>query len=75
MNLVSATFHIDGMTCQGCAASVTRALEATPGVINVAVSLDDKYAIVQYDDAQTTSSTLIAVIENAGFDVRMSETS
>ncbi|MDR0250505.1 MAG: heavy-metal-associated domain-containing protein [Burkholderiales bacterium] len=75
MGLKTATFHIDGMTCQGCVASVTRALKAASGVADVSVSIDDKCATVQYDDAQIAPTVLIATIENAGFDAQMSVTS
>ncbi|MCL2308990.1 MAG: heavy-metal-associated domain-containing protein [Proteobacteria bacterium] len=75
MSLVTTTFHIDGMTCQGCVASVTRALKAISGVAEVAVSLDDKCAAVRYDDAQTAQIALAAAVEDAGFDVTMLETS
>ncbi|MDR0771357.1 MAG: heavy-metal-associated domain-containing protein [Burkholderiales bacterium] len=66
-----AALHIDGMTCQGCIAGVTRALKAVSGVAEVTVSLDDKCATVQYDDKQTAPAALIAVIEDAGFDARL----
>jgi copper chaperone len=75
MALKTATFHIAGMTCQGCVGSVTRALKAVAGVADVTVSLDDKRATVQYDDAQTAPAALVATIENAGFDAQMSATS
>jgi copper ion binding protein len=70
MSFTTATFHIDGMTCQGCVASVTRALKTLSGVTDVTVSLNDKRATVQYDDTQTTPAALIAAIEDAGFDVQ-----
>jgi copper chaperone len=73
MSLVTTTFLIDGMTCQGCVASVTRALKALSDVTSVMISLDDKCATVQYDDAQTAPATIVAAIENAGFDVRTPE--
>lgn len=63
----SLTIHIDGMTCNGCVKGVVRALEALP-VADVAVSLEDKRATLQYDDSQTSVEALIEAIENAGFD-------
>ncbi|MCL2297425.1 MAG: heavy-metal-associated domain-containing protein [Proteobacteria bacterium] len=75
MALKTAAFLIDGMTCQGCVAGVTRALKAVSGVADVTVSFDDKCATAHYDDAQTAPATLIAAIENAGFDAQMSATS
>jgi copper chaperone len=35
----TTTVEIDGMTCGGCVAHVTQALEAIPGVLNVSVEL------------------------------------
>ncbi len=75
MSIATATIYIDGMTCQGCVASVTRALKAVSGVTDVTVSLDDKCATIQYDSAQVTPDTLVGAIEDAGFDAGMSSTS
>ncbi|MDR2711350.1 MAG: heavy-metal-associated domain-containing protein [Burkholderiales bacterium] len=72
MSFTTVTFHIDGMTCQGCVASVTRALKVAPGVIEVTVSLDDKRATVRYDAAQTAPAALVAAVEDAGFDASTS---
>ena len=33
------TMNVQGMTCGGCVASVTRVLKAVPGVTDVAVTL------------------------------------
>lgn len=35
-----ATISIKGMSCQHCVASVTKALEGIPGIINVNVDLE-----------------------------------
>ena len=35
------TMNVNGMTCGGCVASVTRVLKAVPGVTDVAVTLTD----------------------------------
>lgn len=64
------TIHIDGMTCNGCANGVKKALEALP-VADVAVSLEEKRAILQYDESKTTLDALVEAIENAGFDARV----
>ncbi|MDO5091303.1 MAG: heavy-metal-associated domain-containing protein [Cardiobacteriaceae bacterium] len=66
----TVTIHIDGMTCNGCANGVKKALEALP-VADVAVSLEAKRATLQYDDSATTVEALIEAIENAGFDARV----
>lgn len=63
----TAIIRIDGMTCNGCASSVTRALEALP-VANVRVSVEDKRAELEYDERRITLADVIAAVENAGFD-------
>ena len=58
-------FKIKGMTCQHCAANVTKALESVPGVITVKVSLDDSIAIIE-GDADTKK--LIDSVSKAGYE-------
>ncbi len=58
-------FRIDGMTCGGCVASATRALERTPGVSDVHVSLDEP-ARVRLTDGADREAVRTAV-EAAGF--------
>ncbi len=41
------TYHIDGMTCNGCRNHVTEALANVPGVEEVAVDLAEKTAVIQ----------------------------
>lgn len=64
------TTHIKvgGMTCSGCAASVTRALQSVEGVDKVEVSLDAGQASVRYDPARVNETRLRSAIEDAGFD-------
>jgi copper chaperone len=63
------TLKVQGMTCGGCVASVTRVLKAIPGVNEVAVTLTPGAAEVGYDPAQTGIPALRAAVEGAGFDV------
>jgi copper chaperone len=69
MTMESVTIKVEGMTCGGCVASVTRVLKAIPGVDDVAVTLDPGAAKVAYDPARTGMAALRAAIEGAGFDV------
>jgi copper chaperone len=62
-------FDVQGMTCQGCVASVTRVLKAVPGVADVSVTLQPGTAAVAYDITRTNVSALKAAIEDAGYDV------
>lgn len=67
--MTSQTFHIGGMTCQGCVKSVQSVLTQLQGVQQVVVSLADNTAIVDFDEQLIQSPTIVETIENAGFDV------
>ena len=63
------TLNVQGMTCGGCVASVTRVLKAMPGVADVAVTLRPGAAQVTFDPARTSAPALRAAVEDAGYDV------
>ena len=65
----SVTLKVQGMTCGGCVASVTRVLKAVPGVSEVAVTLQPGVASVTFDSARTQTLALRSAIQGAGFDV------
>lgn len=59
--------EVDGMSCQHCVASITKAVEAIPGVTAVAVSLPEKSVTVSGD---TDHNRVVDAIEDCGYDVR-----
>ncbi len=63
------TMKVNGMTCGGCVANVTRVLKAVPGVDDVAVTLTPGTAKVTFDPAKTAQPALKDAVEGAGFDV------
>jgi copper chaperone len=63
------TLKVEGMSCGGCVASVTRVLKAVPGVAEVKVQLVPGTAEVNYDPARTGAPALKAAIEDAGYAV------
>ena len=63
----TAEFHVEGMTCAGCAATFENALKKTPGVAAVAVSLEGKSAHVRYDPSQASTGQLLTVMRGSGF--------
>ena len=65
----TVTFKVEGMTCGGCVAGVTRVLKAVTGVGDVAVTLTPGAAQVAFDPAQTNPAALRIAIEGAGYDV------
>ncbi|KUO96183.1 heavy-metal-associated domain-containing protein [Ferroacidibacillus organovorans] len=64
-----ATIEVQGMTCQGCVKSVTKALQAVDGVTSTDVSLEKNQATVTYEEGKATLADLKLAIENAGYDV------
>jgi mercuric ion binding protein len=63
----TVTLSVQNMYCAACPYTVKASLEAVPGVANVAVSYQDKTAIVTYDDGKTDVNGLIAATTNAGY--------
>ena len=65
----TVTINVQGMTCGGCVASVTRVLKAVPGVDQVDVALVPGQATVRYDATKVTVPALKSAIVDAGYDV------
>lgn len=63
----TTTIKVSGMTCQGCVRSVTRVLQALPGVEDVAVSLEKGEAALRYDPSRAGAAQFRKAIEDAGF--------
>jgi copper chaperone len=59
---------ISGMTCSGCAQSVTRVLSGLNGVEKVAVSLDRANAEITFDPKVVNLDDFRFVVRAAGFD-------
>lgn len=60
------TLPISGMTCGGCVAAATKALQGVPGVQRVQVSLEERAALITADE-RVTDTALDAAITKAGF--------
>jgi len=60
---------VNGMSCGGCVASVTRVLRAVPGVETVAVALQPGTATVGFDPERTGRPALKRAVEDAGYEV------
>jgi copper chaperone len=63
--MMAATYHVEGMTCGGCAKSVTQAILQSLPTAQVFVDLDQKAVRVEgAHDAQAVQDA----VEGAGFD-------
>jgi len=67
--MTTVTLKVEGLSCGGCVASVTRVLTALPGVSDATVSLQGGTAQVSFDEARTNPAALRAAIESAGYEV------
>ena len=63
------------MTCGGCVASVTKALEAVNGVNEATVSLSDNKAMVHYDENLTSTEQLKSAVIKAGYGIEATNNS
>ena len=67
MNTV--TFKIEGMRCDGCAATIQSLLERNAGVHKAVAFFKEGEARILYDSDAVTEEQLVAVIENVGYRV------
>ncbi len=64
-----AVIKVDGMSCEHCVKSITKAVGALPGVASVAVDLNGKTVTVDHDSDKTTLEQIRLEIEDQGYDV------
>jgi P-type Cu+ transporter len=62
---------VDGMECAGCAATIQKALESKPGVVNASVSFTTGRATVQ--GADIDESEMIEAVASRGFTATSAE--
>jgi copper chaperone CopZ len=60
-------FHIQGMTCGGCAKHVEKALRAVPGVTSVQVDVSQGTALVA---GTTAFEDLAKAVAEAGYEMK-----
>ena len=65
------TIPVGGMTCAACQASVQRALEHEPGVLDASVNLMMRSAAVTYDPTALAPERLVDVIRRTGYDAEL----
>ena len=70
---VARVFVIEGMSCQGCADTITLALIRIPGVQSAEVSLKDKRAVVVAKESEVPTERIVAAISDAGYQGRLAQ--
>lgn len=68
--MILTILKIEGMTCGGCVASVTRVLQQLPGVSQVEVSLQSGTAEITHESGLSPAEALVGAVESAGFGAR-----
>ncbi|MFZ5625280.1 MAG: heavy-metal-associated domain-containing protein, partial [Gemmatimonadota bacterium] len=69
--LQQVTFHVEGMTCGGCAVATRKVLARLPGVTHADVSYEQQRAVVTYDPAKVNPAQMIAAIETLDYTARL----
>ncbi len=60
-----AEFTIDGMTCEiGCARTIEKKIAKMEGVKSAKVDFDRKLAMVEYNEAKVTTTSLTTTVTN-----------
>ena len=63
----TVTLAVKNMYCAACPGTVMKSLLSVPGVTNVAVSAEDKTAVVTFDDSKAEVDALVKATTNAGY--------
>ncbi len=63
----TVTLAVQNMYCAACPYTVQNSLKAVRGVHKVAVSMENKTAVVTFDDAKTDVKALTKATTNAGY--------
>lgn len=71
MNTVETTVTIDGMSCGGCVASLTRVLKTVPGIEPLKIEVGK--AQLRIDADTVTPAVITSAVEQAGFTVTSQE--
>ena len=65
----TATYTVDGMTCDHCVRSVTEEVKQIPGVADVAVDLASG-AVTVTSETDLDTAAVRAAVEEAGYELR-----
>ncbi len=65
--------YIDGMSCERCVQKIEKKVSAVEGVRTVNVFLQEKYAIIVFDNKISTIKEIISKIEASGYVVNRHE--
>jgi P-type Cu2+ transporter len=67
--LQTISFHVSGMTCANCVATVERHLHSVPGVMDVSVVLETERATIKMIPDKVSMADLKRAVERAGYEM------
>ena len=70
MSKVTTVLNVEGMSCQHCVNSVTKAVGELQGVVRVTVDLKGKTVSVDYNPDQVGLEKIKEIIEDQGYEVK-----
>ena len=65
----TATFQVEGMTCEGCENAIQKAVQKLPGVKTVKASHVEQNTVVEFNANETSEVALAEAIKKTGFKV------
>ena len=69
----SVNLSVPGMFCASCPFVVQAAIQKVDGVISVATDVDERTALVVYDNALASPEAIAAASTNAGYEATIIE--
>ena len=67
-------YRVGGMVCSHCESAVQDALYRLPGVKKAKASQRKRQVRIDYDESLLNADTLVAAIDNTGYQVYLDET-
>ena len=66
--MLRAHLRLDGIRCERCARSVVETLGSVRGIARTEVSLSDRSAEVEYDEARIDEQEIVRMLWEDGYD-------
>lgn len=70
-NTTIVRINIYGMTCQSCVRNIESTISQKPGIIHIKVNLEERSALVTYENATTTPQQICENIDDMGFEASL----
>lgn len=67
--ITQETIKVEGMSCGHCVMRVKKAIEDVQGVKKVDVSLENKQAVVEFDEEKTDVEKIKAAVRESGYEL------